>query len=650
MLDQENQKSQNMNQCIKFLTLAMLVLFSTGVYAQNWKSNYRLAQKKEKLGAFSEAGFYYESAYRQRSKRKLAYKAAESYYIVKDFRRAANMYSKILDNSKHYPLVRLKYARCLKQSGQYDQAIREFVFFISHYKGNDRSVWDDVVNKEIEGCALGISYSDAGTGLLKINHLSNSINTGAAEMAPIPVFDDLLYFTSVQNGQGTFLRSTREDGVWTNAEAPKTFPQVNGQHFGSGALSSDFRRFYFTKCKNTDGLRASCRIFVTVKKSDSWSEPVVLANYINWPGSTTTQPFVTAKNGKELLFFASDREGSKGGLDIWVAERELTSSSFDFTFPKNLGWTINTIGDELTPFYSTEEEALYFSSNGHVSIGGQDVFKAIGSGAHFAQAENLGAPINSPADDMYFVKQNNGSNGYLVSNRIFGNQKISTTDEDIFSFNFSPNQFVLNGLLLDGSHNIVKNAEVALYEENGNGELIFLTGKTSMDGTYRFPVRANKNYVVEIQKDGFPVREMKMNTFGKLKNPKLEMDIVLSELSPYETMVATTNETPTNTIGTSAVSPDNGTEKKYSLGTTYKIQLSKSSIDADLHHSKYGRIASIGKIEKNYIAPRDAYWILLGDFSEFKDAVKNLAKVKNRGFSDAFIVKYRNGERVGIGK
>ena len=288
---------------------------------------------------------------------------------------------------QHYPLVRLKYARCLKQSGQYDQAIREFVFFISHYKGSDRSVWDDVVNKEIEGCALGISYSDAGTGLLKINHLPNSINTGAVEMAPIPVSDDLLYFTSVQNGKGTFLRSSKDEGIWSNAEAPEMFPEIKGQHFGSGTLSSDYRRFYFTECENTNGLRASCRIFVTVKKSDSWGEPEVLANYINWPGSTTTQPFVTSKNGKEFLFFASNREGGKGGLDIWVTERQLTSSAFDFTFPKNLGTSVNTIGDELTPYYSTEEEALYFSSNGHVSIGGQDVFKAVGNGMNFAQAE-----------------------------------------------------------------------------------------------------------------------------------------------------------------------------------------------------------------------------------------------------------------------
>ncbi len=649
-VNQEHQKSQNMNQCIKFLTLTMLVLLSTGVYAQNWKAHYRLAEKKVKAGAFSEAGFQYETAYRMKSKRKLAYKAAESYYAVKDFRRAANMYSKILEYKKHYPLVRLKYARCLKQSGQYDQAIREFVFFISHYKGNDKSVWDDVINKEIEGCALGISYSDAGTGLLKINHLPSAINTGAIEMAPIPVSDDLLYFTSVQNGKGTFLRSSKEGGVWNNAEAPKMFPQIKGQHFGSGTLSADFRRFYFTECENTAGLRASCRIFVTVKKSDSWGEPKVLANYINWPGSTTTQPFVTSQNGKELLFFASDREGGQGGMDIWVTERELASGSFDFTFPQNLGTTVNTIGDELTPFYATEEEALYFSSNGQVSIGGQDVFKAIGNGMDFAQAENLGAPINSPADDMYFIKPESGNNGYLVSNRIYGNQKISTTDEDIFSFNFSPNQFVLNGLLLDGTHNIVKNAEVALYEENGNGELIFLTGKTSLDGAYKFPVRANKNYVVEVQKDGFPVREMKINTFGKLKNPELETDIVLSEMDPYETMVATTQETPTNTIGTSANSPRPTKEKKYSVGTTYKIQLAKSSIDADLHHVKYGRIANLGKIEKNYIPARDAYWILLGDFVGFKDAVRSLAKVKNRGFSEAFIVKYRNGERVGIGK
>ena len=640
-----------MKQCINLFSIVVLLFLSSTIYAQSWKAHYRLAEKKEKTGEYFEAGYHYEAAYRAKSRRKIAFKAAEAYYAVKDFRRAANMYSKILDYSKHYPLVRLKYARCLKQSGQYDQAIREFVFFISHYKGSDKAAWNEVVDKEIEGCALGISYSDNSVGLLKVNHLPKAINSGDIELSPIPVSDDLLYFTSVKNGKGTFLRSSKQNNQWTPASIPANFPKIEGKHFGSGSLSADHRRFYFTECENSNSLRAKCRIFVTVRQDDSWSQPEALPDYVNWPSSTTTQPYVTSRNNKELLFFASDREGGKGGLDLWVAERDLTSKHFDFTFPQNLGEPVNTIGDEQTPFYSSDEEALYFSSNAHVSIGGQDIFKSRGYIGHFAQAENLGAPINSPADDLFFVKTESGSNGYIVSNRIFGNEKISTTDEDIFSFNFSPNQFMLSGLLLDGNHLVVKNAEVALYEENGNGELVFLTGKTSLDGAYKFPVRSNKNYVVEVQKDGFPVKEMRINTFGNSKNPKLTRDIVLTDVDAYETMVAATQATPKNTIGTSV----NVAEKEirpieYTIGNTYKIQLAPNSIDSDLHHSKFGRIESLGKIEKNYIPARDTYWILLGDFTDYKAAVRTMAKVKNRGFSDAFIVKYHNGERIGVGK
>lgn len=640
-----------MKQCINLFSLLVFLFLSSTMFAQSWKSHYRLAEKKVKTGEYFEAGYHYEAAYRSKSKRRIAFKAAEAYYSVKDFRRAANMYSKILDNNKHYPLVRLKYARCLKQSGQYDQAIREFVFFISHYKGNDKSAWDDVVNKEIEGCALGISYSDNSTGLLKINHLPNTINTEGIEMAPIPVTDDLLYFTSVKNGKGTFLRSSKENEAWGQAVVPPTFPKVEGKHFGSGTLSSDYRRFYFTECENTKDLRAKCRIFVTVRQSDSWSTPTALADYINWPSSTTTQPYVTSHGNKEFLFFASNREGGKGGLDLWVAERALTSKDFDFSFPQNLGSEVNTVGDEQTPFYSVDEEALYFSSNAHVTLGGQDIFKSTGHVGHFTKVENLGAPINSPADDLFFIKSESGSNGYIVSNRIFGNQKITTTDEDIFSFNFSPNQFVLSGLLLDGNQMVVKDAEVALYEENGNGELIFLTGKTSLDGNYKFPVRSNKNYVVEIQKDGFPVKEMRINTFGNSKSPNLTRDIVLTDTDVYETMVATTNSAPKNTIGTSInIAGKKPKPTKYIIGNTYKIQLSANSIDGDLRHSKYGRIENLGKIEKNYIAARDTYWILLGEFNDYKKAVRAMAKVKNRGFSGAFIVKYHNGDRVGVGK
>lgn len=637
---------------IKSLMLFALVFLGSNVNAQKWKSHYRLAEKKMKQGDRFSAGYHYEAAYRAKPKRKIAYKAAESYYGIKDFRRAANMYAKILGNEKHYPLIRLKYARCLKQSGNYEQAIREFVFFISHYKGNDKSTWNTIVDKEIEGCALGISYSANNSGLLKINHLSTAINSRSVELAPIPVTNDILYFTSLRNGTGTLLRADRENDVWSNAKVPENFPKIEGSHFGSGTLSSDYRRFYFTECENTKDLRARCRIFVTVKQSDSWSVPEVLADYLNWPGSTTTQPYVTSVGGKELLFFASDREEGFGGLDLYVAERDLRSDVFDFSFPQNLGAEVNTSGDEQTPFFVTEEEALYFSSDGHVSIGGQDIFKIQGRPGHFAEAINLGAPINSPADDLYFVKSSSGDNGYIVSNRIFGNEKISTTDEDIFSFNFSPNHYTLSGYLLDGNHKVVRNAEVSLYEVNGNGENIFLTGKTVNDGLYQFPVRVGKNYLVEVEKDGYPIKSVQVNTFGTMETEQMIRDIVITETSAYETLAAAASK-PRSSVGTSVslgYLPSLPKSINYKLTPSYKIQLSASAIDSDLQHKRYGRIKNLGKIEKNYIAARDIYWIILGDFGDYSDAIRTLAKVKNRGFGDAFVVKYRNGERIGVGK
>ncbi len=639
-----------MNQYLRIVVLSLVLTVPalSPAYSQGWKAHYRLAEKKMKRGDYYLAGYHYEAAYRIKNKKKLAYKAAEAYAAIKDFRRAANMYAKVLDYEKKYPFVRLKYARALKQSGEYEKAIREFVYFISHYKGADKEQWNQVVDREIEGCALGISYSDENSmGLLNVDLLPHPINSSSIEMAPIPVADDVLYFASLKTGVGSIFRTQMEAGRWSAPVMPDNFPSLDGYHYGSGSLSPDFKRFYFTKCANTGSLRAKCHIYVTVHKGHSWTEPKPLPQYINWENSTTTHPFVTEMDGKEYLFFASDRENGRGGLDLYVAERELSSEALDFTFPKNLGPDINTAGDEETPFYSADEEALYFSSNGHVSMGGLDVFKVKGTPGAFGQPVNLGAPVNSPADDLFFVKSSGQDRGYFCSNRLFGSRKISTTDEDIFSFHFKPDRYTVSGYVLDDDHRPMRNVLVTLYERNGNGELIYLTGRTFSDGHYKFPVRINKNYVLEVEKDGYPVRSVAVTTFGEHPQADLKEDIVLTASDALVTIAEVTTHTHSG-IGAS-VTPAPRTPKNAapaSSGPVYKIKVTGTKVNADLLQTKYLRLKPIGTLEKNYIRATDTYWILLGDFATKKEAIKALAKVKNRGFKDATVIQYRNGKQI----
>ncbi|MEY4927893.1 MAG: hypothetical protein RI894_2329, partial [Bacteroidota bacterium] len=149
------------------------------------------------------------------------------------------------------------------------------------------------------------------------------------------------------------------------------------------------------------------------------------------PNSSTTMPFVLdAGRGDDLLYFASNRKGSKGGYDIWSVVRH-PEGTYDNL--QNLA-DINTVTDELSPFVD-KEGMLYFSSNGHPSYGGYDVFSY-----QVVEQEpiikNLGKPINSPADDLYFNTNSTGTNGFLVSNRVgtrVFDENNPTCSDDIFT-------------------------------------------------------------------------------------------------------------------------------------------------------------------------------------------------------------------------
>lgn len=154
---------------------------------------------------------------------------------------------------------------------------------------------------------------------------------------------------------------------------------------------------------------------------DSWSSPKSLT--INNPSYSNAHPALSPDG--QRLFFTSDRPGGFGGKDIYFCER----LGQNWSMPINLGPRINTEGDELFPFYHEDGE-LYFASDGHLGLGGQDIFRSedLGGGI-WGQATNLGAPVNSTADDFGLILKSNGSQGYFTSNREGG-----VGNDDIYAF------------------------------------------------------------------------------------------------------------------------------------------------------------------------------------------------------------------------
>ena len=131
------------------LPLCAAFLLSLNLIAQDklsWKKHVKLADQLYAEAQYADAAEHYEAAWRQKTKKKeLIHKAAESYYIVKDYRKAAAAYEKVKDDVKDYPLAGLKYARCLKQDGEFDAASRELANYISKYEGEDKEIVEKIV-------------------------------------------------------------------------------------------------------------------------------------------------------------------------------------------------------------------------------------------------------------------------------------------------------------------------------------------------------------------------------------------------------------------------------------------------------------------------------------------------------------------------
>lgn len=677
---------------MKYSLSLFICLFAFTLSAQNlsWKKHSKMADKLFEQGKYADAAEHYEAAWKKKSsKKELIYKAGDCYYELKNFRKAAETYKRIKDESGDIGLAGLKYARALKQDGQYELAKKELLSYNKKYKGDDKKVVSKLVFNELAGCDMGLAIEDEENKSIIIEHLSESINTLENEFAPIPFSDDILYFSSTMAGDAKMYRSQRQSGVWTDAVVPD-LPTISSGQICHGSFSPDNQRFYFTICQsngNWKGIKTNCDIYVTRVEDSGWSNPEKLRDYIRMEGSTATHPFVVHTDKEEILYFSSDREGGFGGLDIWYTKRQLASDDVDFTLPKNAGPRVNTLGDEVTPYYNVQSEMLYFSSNGHVTLGGFDIFKAKSLGNRFDKPEHLGLPLNSCNDDYYYIEEKNGSGGFLVSNRLFGLEKINTIENDIFIFSTPSAQIIASGNIVGKDNEKLTDTNVKLYEIKNSTKSRLLTSRVVPNGNFQFVLLPNMEYRLTVTKDGYQTEEKRFSTFDHKEKSNYTMDFQLSDLgsiasnsvgssppvftestastsripsstqsSQTNTSTTSTNNAPTVIIDTRPTPPppvkykpkkqqgQPSTVTPTHSGTYYKVQLTVV-LKFNPSQSMFREVKSMGRLSTEYMSEKDWYRVLVGDFFSLKEARDAMLQAQQYGFFDAFLVKYKDGYR-----
>ncbi|MFM7587678.1 MAG: OmpA family protein, partial [Bacteroidota bacterium] len=254
-------------------------------------------------------------------------------------------------------------------------------------------------------------------------------------------------------------------------------------------LTAEGNTLYFTRCNPKNG---SCRIFRTTRNGPGWVEPVMVP--IMSDTVDVGHPAVTVNEDK-MYFVASNAEGGYGGKDIWFMNR---SEDDTWEEPVNLGPTVNTERDEMFPYIHASDTVLFFASDGHPGMGGLDIFRSVGGGSEWEQAENMRNPINSGADDFGITVNEKITSGFLASSRVDGRGS-----DDIYIWNFIPYRVTLSGKVYDdttGQH--IPNALVRLVLEDSS----YFETKTDSMGEYYFKLREDVNYRIEasVAKENIP--------------------------------------------------------------------------------------------------------------------------------------------------
>ncbi|RYD57417.1 MAG: hypothetical protein EOP56_08915 [Sphingobacteriales bacterium] len=502
----------------------------------------RYADDVYRKGDYFTAIVYYQQLKQEQDRNPyLMYQLATCYYMTRDYVPAANHYAEAYATAPRlYPEAVYFQAIMLKMQGRYDDAIVAFNKFI---EDNPKTYKKMKLRAKlhIKGANMAMNSMKNPESVTVLNAGPN-VNSAYTEAAPYPLGDSALLFSTMrQNTPGDISKMNRDEymsRMMVSAKQKYTDKADSFQwalkfddgnfnsdrvHVSNGVFSPGGDRFYFTKCSEEDSMKVVCRIFVSKFEKSKWGEPQLVPEGVNEEGSNT-QPFVAKVGKKEVLFFSSNRKlQSRGGYDIWYSV--IDPKNLTYRRPQNVGKQINTEGNEMTPFYDDKDGKLYFSSDGWETFGGMDIFSAVGGPSRYTNLTNLGYPINSPADEMYFIKDRVGKgDAYIVSNRIGSIAlKNPTCCDDIWRVQYEPVLKVIGKVVNRRTNELMSEVVVKMTDQTGDARTF-----DSKDGNFGFNMMRGKAYVFTGDKQGFASTRATISTMDvRREDPNDEASITI---------------------------------------------------------------------------------------------------------------------------
>ncbi len=516
-----------------FVSFSILTFISScGSKKGSIKAAREAFQKKEYFISGDNYRKVYSSTKVKDEKIESANKAAECYWLMNDMKNAESWYRKALKIDPKNVENQLRLAKTLKNNAKYEEAIVEYKNYQKLAPENSQ-----LVERQIKGCENALKWKNDKTRYVVEN--VKGINTRWEDFAPQWFKKDQLIFTS-----------DREKGVsgndmygWTGNgytdlysitfKVDKKNPNnityqppvlldknhINGKlNDGAIAFDSRFATAYVTRCNYDNNFKGkSCRIYSSSLTGSEWSDPEPL-NFSS-DSFNCGQPSLT-KDG-QILYFSSDMPGGFGGKDIYFVTYSKRSKSWGD--PVNLGPVINTDEDEMFPTI-TEDGALYFASNGHVGLGGTDIFMSTGNGTEWSDPVNMKSPLNSHGDDFAIIFGKDKESGYFSSNRDGGKGQ-----DDIYRFSMTPLVFTLSGVVRNAKTKaVMPNAVITITSSNDTGKVVL---KTDQVGSYKITLKSKTDYELFASRQMFYDSRMEEKTTKGLQvSTDLIQDFELNSL------------------------------------------------------------------------------------------------------------------------
>ncbi len=441
----------------------------------------------------------YKKAVKKKDNKEALEKIANSYRLTKNYKESEVYYAQLMKQSNVAPINNFYYGMVLKNNGKIDEAKEQFKIYANAAPSDKKA---ELSVKSCEDIKLWISR----TQQFEVSLIEN-LNSVHSDFSPVIYKNELVfvsertqdmvnYTTNAWNKQ-PFLNvyssaiASSSDGKAKFTKKVKTFSwHINtNYHDGPVCFNAEQNVMYLTRVnyvlnKKDKNFVNLPKIYISKLNGKSWgkAEPF----QYNSDGYTTAHPSISADG--QLLYFVSDMPGGFGGTDIYVCKKEGDG----WGKPQNIGDQVNTAGSEVFP-YIRKDGMLYFSSDGHSSFGGLDVFSSSKIDGKYSDVKNLGLPLNSATDDFGIVFNDDNTKGYFSSDRTGGKGS-----DDIYSF-VALNKFltVAGKILLSKNLNDpAKNAEVMLLTEDGK---IISVATTDNTGFFKFDkLDPDKKYMIKL--------------------------------------------------------------------------------------------------------------------------------------------------------